>query len=67
MIGIDRRLGELYVLEQLHVVNVAASSVDLSSFRLSPKSFFFIFGILVWDMCLRLVYIFWFLLVYWDR
>ena len=28
VIGIGRRLGELYVLEQLHVADVAASSVD---------------------------------------
>ena len=38
MIGISRRIGERYVLEQLHVVDVAASSVDLSSFRLNPSS-----------------------------
>ncbi|XP_023762077.1 uncharacterized protein LOC111910474 [Lactuca sativa] len=38
VIGIGRRLGELYVLEQLHVADVAASSVDLSSFRLNPSS-----------------------------
>ena len=38
VIGIGRRLGELYVLEQLHLADVAASSVDLSSFRLSHSS-----------------------------
>ncbi|TLX66533.1 hypothetical protein E9993_23400, partial [Labilibacter sediminis] len=38
VIGIGRRLGDLYVLEQLHAADVAASSVDLSSFHLSPKS-----------------------------
>ena len=41
VIGIGRRLGELYVVEQLHVADVAASSVDLSSFRLSPSSSIF--------------------------
>ena len=38
MIGIGRRVGELYVLEVLKVSAVAASSIDLSSFHLSPLS-----------------------------
>ena len=38
VIGTGRRLGELYVLENLKVSVVAASSIDLSSFRLSPLS-----------------------------
>lgn len=35
---IGHRLGELYFLEPLHVVDVAASSIDFSSFCLSPSS-----------------------------
>lgn len=35
------RLGELYILEQLHFDDVVASSVDLSSFRLSFLSSIF--------------------------
>lgn len=38
MIGIGRREGGLYVLDQLKVSNVTTSSVDLSSFHLSPSS-----------------------------
>ena len=38
VIGIGHRVGELYVLEVLKVSAVAASSIDLSSFRLSPLS-----------------------------
>ena len=38
VIGIGRRLGELYVVEELNLSGVAASSVDLSSFRLSHLS-----------------------------
>lgn len=38
VIGIGRRLGGLYVLEQLLVLNVVASSVDFSSFCLNKSS-----------------------------
>lgn len=38
VIGTGRRQGGLYVLDQLNVSHVAASSVDLSSFRLSRSS-----------------------------
>ena len=38
LIGTGRRQGGLYILDKLHVPVVAASSVDLSSFRLSPSS-----------------------------
>ncbi|XP_052625020.1 uncharacterized protein LOC111912222 [Lactuca sativa] len=41
VIGIGRRVGELYVLEVLKVSAVAASSIDLSSFCLSPLSYEF--------------------------
>ena len=34
MMGISRRQGRVYVLDQLKVPEVDASSVDLSSFRL---------------------------------
>ena len=38
VIGIGRKQGGLYVLDELKVSDVAASSVDLSSFRLSHLS-----------------------------
>ncbi|KAJ0433138.1 putative RNA-directed DNA polymerase [Helianthus annuus] len=38
VIGTGRRVGELYVLVGLKEIDVAASSVDLSSFRLSRSS-----------------------------
>ena len=38
LIGTGRRQGGLYVLDQLSVPAVAATGVDLSSFRLSPSS-----------------------------
>lgn len=38
LIGTGRIQGGLYVLDQLKVPDVAASSVDLSSFRLSRSS-----------------------------
>lgn len=43
MIGVDRRIRELNVLEQLQVSDIAASSVDLSSFRLDYLSSDFYF------------------------
>ena len=38
VIGIGHKLGDLYVMDELRVSDVAASSVDLSSFRLSHLS-----------------------------
>ncbi|KAJ9548438.1 hypothetical protein OSB04_020981 [Centaurea solstitialis] len=38
VIGIGHKLGDLYVVDELRVSGVAASSVDLSSFRLSHSS-----------------------------
>ncbi|TXG48946.1 hypothetical protein EZV62_024821 [Acer yangbiense] len=41
LIGTGRKEGGLYVLEELHVPIVAASSIDLSSFKLNSKSSIF--------------------------
>ena len=38
VIGRGSKEGGLYFLEELHVPDVAASSIDLSSFRISPTS-----------------------------
>ncbi|XP_020596126.1 uncharacterized protein LOC110036103 [Phalaenopsis equestris] len=38
LIGTGRRQGGLYILDELRVPDIAASSVDLSSFRLSSSS-----------------------------
>ncbi|KAJ9557693.1 hypothetical protein OSB04_012307, partial [Centaurea solstitialis] len=48
VIGIGHKLGDLYVVDELRVSGVAASGVDLSSFRLSHSSSVFY----LWHVCL---------------
>ena len=52
----DCRQRGLYVLDQLKVPEVAASSVDLSSFRLVTRLLIFTYGILILVMFRHLVY-----------
>ena len=48
LIGTDRREKSIYVLEELHLPAIAASSVDLFSFHLNLKSSNFH----LWHSCL---------------
>lgn len=43
------------MVEKLKVPDFSASTIDLSSFRLSPLSSSFIYGILVLDVFLNLI------------